>query len=794
MRLTPHSCRPYICLFCRIVRFQRVGADQRTYSLLATSTSQNDSTPPPGFDSATAKNLFSNSVDKTSQTAVQNAAPATIKSSKKNVKTSASKKAAKKRNLSAAVKGKKTTRAQKKAVIRKVRGSTSAQPQGKIVSPDGRAERKIEREILEKQQVRRDSTARKSDKHPQLTNKAKIRLTQKTSTANDEEKGIERVASQKLTTSATPTKTESGPQSLSSQSTQDTISQASLNSHTISAGPLDLVPVQTKQPSIPTLTHDLQRVLFNPGIYQLQDPRSRVYNFDPYLKSIMPVTDFDFTALKNYKTSSQDDTLRQLGINLGKKYLGSSSNMTLVLSHFHYLLSSWREVNISTVSRSFPEKLTTFVQTQRAPAAVFLRHRDGMYAIDADKGFDTQNILMGLGRSLEKLLTSSREKFELYRRSSEEKISEDERNTPEAYHYSQLGDFLMRSQLDAQDARLPGSGVFDLKTRAVVSIRMNSQNFEEGVGYQIRDRFGQFESYEREFYDMIRSAFLKYSLQVRMGNMDGIFVAYHNIESLFGFQYISLPEMDLAIHGQSEASLGDQEFKLSLKLWNQILDRVTAKFPGRSLRIHFEARESKVRPFMYVFAEPLEENQIERMQARKAGAWQDFIEDLRQRAIIHPEDEEPLESDSNPASADADKSFLDQISRAETGPEAGESSSPSDAGSAQPSRSELCCLLVTVQNRVNGVPVKRPTNLSSSDEWMLDVDLTEVTDKRTHQLYDACQKRRRALLDSDLRSDITARGYAERLRDLTKKGRAWQQAQNELDSKQKPVILYRPGQ
>jgi hypothetical protein len=42
------------------------------------------------------------------------------------------------------------------------------------------------------------------------------------------------------------------------------------------------------------------------------------------------------------------------------------------------------------------------------------------------------------------------------------------------------------------------------------------------------------------FYDMSRAAFLKYSMQVRIGDMDGIFVAYHNTARIFGFQYISL--------------------------------------------------------------------------------------------------------------------------------------------------------------------------------------------------------------------------------------------------------------
>ena len=36
----------------------------------------------------------------------------------------------------------------------------------------------------------------------------------------------------------------------------------------------------------------------------------------------------------------------------------------------------------------------------------------------------------------------------------------------------------MRSQLDCHDPRLPGTGIFDLKTRATVSIRQDIINYE----------------------------------------------------------------------------------------------------------------------------------------------------------------------------------------------------------------------------------------------------------------------------------------------------------------------------
>ena len=294
----------------------------------------------------------------------------------------------------------------------------------------------------------------------------------------------------------------------------------------------------------------------------------------------MPVAEFDFSSLKEYITSSRDESLMRIAKAHGKRYMGSTSSMTAVLAHFHYLLSQWRSINISMLSKAFPTpSQPNFTEMSRIPSAIFLRWKDGAYAIDADKQFDSANVLSMLGKSMEKLLTLSTDDFEKYRKSNPDQVTDEEQSAPETFHYSTMGDFLMRSQLDAHDPRLPGTGMFDLKTRAVISIRMDVTNYEHGVGYEIRSRQGEFESYEREYYDMIRAAFLKYSMQVRMGRMDGIFVAFHNVERIFGFQYISLSEMDSAIHGQWDTTVGDQEFKLSLDLLNKILDRATKKFP-----------------------------------------------------------------------------------------------------------------------------------------------------------------------------------------------------------------------
>lgn len=86
----------------------------------------------------------------------------------------------------------------------------------------------------------------------------------------------------------------------------------------------------------------------------------------------------------------------------------------------------------------------------------------------------------------------------------------------------------MRSQLDCVDRRLPGTGVFDIKTRAVLPIRLDLMNYNEYSGYTLKKLQGKLESFEKEYYDMIRAAFLKYS-----------YVFLHHLSTVYFFFRLS---------------------------------------------------------------------------------------------------------------------------------------------------------------------------------------------------------------------------------------------------------------
>ncbi|KAF1971731.1 Pet127-domain-containing protein [Bimuria novae-zelandiae CBS 107.79] len=571
---------------------------------------------------------------------------------------------------------------------------------------------------------------------------------------------------------------------------------------------LDFAPVDHKIPPVPRLSYGLDRVLFSPGVYRLQDPRSRVYNFDPYLEKIMSVEEFNFDALSEYKTSSKDEELLALTQRMGTKFTGSTSSMSGVLQHFHFLLSNFRPLNHEMLSKSFPSPTDKFSKITEGPSAIFLRWKDGIYAIDADKAYDQPNIMSWLGHSLEKLLTVDRKEFERYRRSSSDAApGEDE--SARCYHYSRLGNFLMRSQLDAHDPRLPGTGIFDLKTRAVVSIRMNHQEYETGKGYQIRHDHGEWESYEREFYDMTRATMLKYSLQVRMGRMDGIFVAYHNVDRIFGFQYLPLEDLDNVLHGQKDTCLGNQEFKMSIALLDELMQKATEKYPEQTLRLHFHTHKSSRGnpPFMYIFAEPVTEEEADAIQNKNQEAYKAFERDVvgikKDDPALQAEWHEIQDRVDEELDGDGEGEVAEMKEAKEV--EAVDESEASDQGSVASSTEEgteqadeplveevkkersetpkgpLIGWTLAVRHRLNGSYVERPQSLEPNDSWTIEYHIRELNEDDRWNLYEKVKTKRNKLI-GEAREETSAslQTYRALINKYTEKGRKWREEQDAL--------------
>lgn len=59
--------------------------------------------------------------------------------------------------------------------------------------------------------------------------------------------------------------------------------------------------------------------------------------------------------------------------------------------------------------------------------------------------------------------------------------------------------------------------------------------------------------------------------------MDGVFVAYHNTDRIFGFQYVSLDEMDERLFGAT--GRGNIIFERCVRLLETVVSEVILAFP-----------------------------------------------------------------------------------------------------------------------------------------------------------------------------------------------------------------------
>jgi hypothetical protein len=319
--------------------------------------------------------------------------------------------------------------------------------------------------------------------------------------------------------------------------------------------------------------------------------------------------------------------------------------------------------------------------------------------------------------------------------------------------------------------------------------------------------------------------------------MDGIFVAFHNTERLFGFQYVPLTEMDLALHGQSDTTLGDQEFSLSIQMLNYVFNEATTQYPGQSLRFHFEAREATtVRPqFMYIFAEPVTEDEIVAIQNLRKDEIRASEERLlnpdrtkssegyegdtdscdpeseiddaesanESTASLPQQNSKPTSHQSNAANVD----FLDSIlgmdlkeamatkskEAAGNGSEAKPAkanSSTNDSLPASTPEKPLSAWKLNIRNMVNGMPVVRPENLKGGDTWGLQYSLSPLSESDARRQYNLCKNRRKTTLSAPQDTDEAANFYLNNLIKMSRRGAQWRQRQDKLDAEKEQVVLY----
>lgn len=199
--------------------------------------------------------------------------------------------------------------------------------------------------------------------------------------------------------------------------------------------PLEDIPVAS-------LAYGLERILFNPGVHWLQDPRTKYYNYSQGLQSIPDTSEFDFERLPIFMKPSSDSNLRKLLDSSSQIFAGSTSSLTGALSQIYFTLNGNKPLN--TQSQSFVDSPRSFSPGARLPVSIILhRTPQGKYVVDADKAMDANpdNPLSEKGHILEKMLTYPPEEFNRFLKTSKNPLRpEESRDKKEAYHFATVGD------------------------------------------------------------------------------------------------------------------------------------------------------------------------------------------------------------------------------------------------------------------------------------------------------------------------------------------------------------------
>lgn len=187
-----------------------------------------------------------------------------------------------------------------------------------------------------------------------------------------------------------------------------------------------------------------------------------------------------------------------------------------------------------------------------------------------------------MGKYMEKMLTTEADMFNKYyvldmlTNQPQMQMTDEvkaELMAEDYYRYMRSGKMILRSQIDTRGKDENGKDiVFELKTRASAPLRYDIMNYIDYLDYEVAKFRGKHSSFEREYYDLIRGGFLKYIMQMKIGQMQGAAIAYHNTQKVFGFQYVKLEEMEKRVFGCSQFS--NIVFKSSLSILERILDYI----------------------------------------------------------------------------------------------------------------------------------------------------------------------------------------------------------------------------
>jgi hypothetical protein len=210
---------------------------------------------------------------------------------------------------------------------------------------------------------------------------------------------------------------------------------------------------------------------------------------------------------------------------------------------------------------------------------------------------------------------------------------------------------------------------------------------------------------------------------------------------------------------------------------------------------------------MYVFAEPVTEEQADKIQSAGEEAQKKFAENVvgikkdddKLKAAwqdVQNDVDEQVQEDENLTSvseAEEETQIVgeDATEASEENVAATEASAEDVAATEDTPKGPLMGWTLTVRSRVNGEYVERPM-LEDEDEWEIEYHLKEIPESQRWKLYGALKERRRQLVgQKEEEADKGLKHYLDLIKRYSKRGRKWREEQDAID-RARGIQMYRP--
>lgn len=210
---------------------------------------------------------------------------------------------------------------------------------------------------------------------------------------------------------------------------------------------------------------------------------------------------------------------------------------------------------------------------------------------------------------------------------------------------------------------------------------------------------------------------------------------------------------------------------------------------------------------MYVFAEPVTEEEADRIQSVGDAAQKDFArtvvgvgkDDPEVQAAwqdLQDEVDEQVDEDKNAApttEAQGDEHASQEAEATEDASSeevATENTKPSTSREA--SVGPLMGWTLTVRSKVNGEYVERPEKLDMRDDWKIEYHIQDIAESTRQKLYLALKERRRQLIGQDEEAvDRGLQHYRNLIQRYSDRGREWRKEQDKINEA-RGVQIYKP--